>query len=171
MDKIKKLILEAQELQMTIDGETLPHPIIGHSRSNLVIDRYLLTNTRGYIEKVGSQINITYESGCYDACAVMVRRLVETLIIEMFESRSIAYKIKNPNGEFYYLKDLIIFCTAESVWNLSRNSRRSLDKLKDVGDKSAHNRYFNAQRRDIDNIKSDLRGSSQEALYISRIKN
>src|ERR1700730_10367293 len=58
----------------------------------------LVRGTRGYIERVSNQINGAYENGWYDACAVMLRRLIETLIIESFEHHKIAGKIQNANG-------------------------------------------------------------------------
>ncbi len=100
----------------------------------------------------------------------MIRRLIETLIIEVFEYKKISHKIKNTNGDFLYLRDLIGVLASEATWNLSRNSKKSLDELKDIGDKSAHNRYFNAQRKDIDDIKKDIRNVSQELLYLANLK-
>lgn len=135
-----------------------------------VIPFTLVRGTRGYIERVVHQINGAYSNGWYDACAVMIRRLVETLIIEAFEKYSIANNIKNPQGDFLYLSDLISKTLSESSWNLTRNTRQSLPKLKDIGDKSAHSRRFNAVRNDIDKINQDLRVIVQEFVYMADLK-
>lgn len=82
-------------------------------------------------------------SSWYDACAVMIRRLIETLIIESYEAHSLSVKITNSSGDFFYLSDLISITLSETSWNLSRNAKKSLPKLKDIGDKSAHSRRFN----------------------------
>ena len=58
--------------------------------------------TRGYIERVANQANGAYQNGWYDACAVMLRRLLETLIIEAFEHHRVDSKIKNSTGDFLY---------------------------------------------------------------------
>jgi hypothetical protein len=113
------------------------------------------------------QINGSYSNGWYDACAVMIRRLIETLIIETFEKHKIADSIKGPSGDFLYLSDLITKALNETTWNLSRNSRHSLPKLKDIGDKSAHSRRYNALRNDIDKTIPDLRVAVQEFVYLS----
>jgi len=55
--------------------------------SDSVLPRELFDGTRGYIEKVVSQINGSYDHGWYDCCAVMCRRLAETLIIEGYEEQ------------------------------------------------------------------------------------
>ena len=59
----------------------------------------LVKGTRGYIEKIVHQINGSYVATCYDACAVMARRLLETLIIEAFEHHRIDHKIKDKGRE------------------------------------------------------------------------
>jgi hypothetical protein len=136
----------------------------------LVISFALVRNTRGYMERVVHQINGCYQNGWYDACAVMIRRFLEILIIEVFETFKIADKIKNANGDFNYLSDLIKTMLNEPTWNLTRNTKKALPKLKDIGDKSAHSRRFNAIRSDIDHIIPELRVASQELIYLANLK-
>jgi hypothetical protein len=127
--------------------------------------------TRGYIERVVNQVNGCYEKGWFDGCAVMMRRLVETLIIECFEKANIADKIKDPRtGEFLYLKDLIDKLLQEQSWNLGRNTKQGLPRLKSVGDQSAHSRRYNASREDIDKITGDFRTVCQELIYLAGLK-
>lgn len=140
------------------------------AQTQSVLSRSLVRNTRGYIEKVANQANGCYENGWYDGCAVMLRRLIETLIIETYEKFGIADKIKTPQGDFLYLRDLISKCLSESLWNLSRNCKAALPKLKDLGDKSAHSRRYIAQRGDIDPLLLDVRLVVQELVYLAGIK-
>ena len=130
----------------------------------------MVSGTRGYIEKVVFQINGCYENGWFDACAVMMRRLLETLIIESFEAHGIAANAKNPSGDFHMLGGLIKRALSESAWNLGRNSRRALPKLKAIGDQSAHSRRYNAHREDIDKLVVDFRIVCQELLYLATLK-
>lgn len=140
------------------------------SETHSVVPRSLLRGTRGYIEKVANQANGCYQNGWYDACAVMTRRLIETLIIEAHEKHGLASNIQTPQGDFFYLRDLIASCLNEPSWNLSRNCKQALPKLKDVGDKSAHSRRYVAQRGDIDPLLSDIRLVVQELLFLSGLK-
>jgi hypothetical protein len=117
-----------------------------------------------------SQINGCYASGWYDACAVMIRRLVETLVIETFESHKMESKIMNPTGDYLHLGGLVTNALNEPKWNLSRNAKRALPRLKDVGDLSAHNRRFTAQREDIEKVIPDLRVVAQEFIFLARLK-
>lgn len=123
-----------------------------------------------YIERVSNEINGTYENGWYDACAVMIRRLIETLIIEAFEHHRIEDNIKNTRGDFLYLRDLIDRTLAEKAWNLGRNAKLALPKLKDIGDKSAHSRRYIAQRGDLQPLLTDIRTVVQELVYIAHLK-
>ena len=117
-----------------------------------------------------SLMHVMIENGWYDASAVMIRRLIETLIIEVFEKHGIASKIQNSSGDFLFLKDLISTLLSEKAWNLSRNARAALPRLKDVGDMSAHSRRFIAQRQDIDKLISDLRVIVQELVTLAHLK-
>ena len=140
------------------------------SNTELVVYFSLVRGTRGYLEKLVHQINGSYEYGWYDACAVMIRRLVETLIIEVYEAHSVSDSIKNNQGDFFYLGDLITSVLAESAWTLGRNAKKSLKELKDIGDKSAHSRRFIAHRQDIDKVSGDLRVAVQELVYLAKLK-
>jgi len=131
----------------------------------------LVRGTRGYVEKVVNQINGCYEKGWFDGCAVMMRRLVETLIIECFEKHGIANKIKNPvTGDFLYLGDLVDKTLQENAWNLGRNTKLGLPRLKSIGDQSAHSRRYNAHREDVDKVSNDFRIACEELLYVSGLK-
>jgi hypothetical protein len=139
--------------------------------SEFLLPHALVRGTRGYIERVVYQINGCYEKGWFDGCAVMMRRLVETLIIECFEKYGIEQKIMDPrSGEFLFLKDLIDRTLQESAWNLGRNTKQALPRLKSVGDQSAHSRRFIAHREDIDKVSSEFRIVCQELIYLAGLK-
>lgn len=127
----------------------------------------LATTGRGYLIAVGRQMNGCFESGWYDACAVMMRRLLETAIIEAFEAKQLDNKIKDSQGEFLQLTALIAAALSETVWNLSRNTKQALPRLRDVGHKSAHSRRFTAQRSDIEKVQSDCRVALEEFLHLA----
>jgi hypothetical protein len=140
------------------------------AENDQIIPMSVVKGTRGYIEKVVNQINGCFEKGWSDACAVMVRRLIETLIIEVFENKKIDDKIKNSQGDFLPLDDLIDKILIELSWNLSRNTKGSLPKLKKIGDLSAHNRRFNAHFKDLEIIRVDIRVVVGELLSLASLK-
>lgn len=138
--------------------------------SHQIVPPAVVRSTRGYIEKITNQINGTYERGWFDACAVMMRRLLETLIIECFEQHKVSGHIKNKHGDFLFLRDLINKAMIEDSWTLSRNTRSALPKLKDLGDKSAHSRRYIAHREDIEPIRIEFRGVVQEFVFLANLK-
>lgn len=140
------------------------------AESEKIVPASVVRGTRGYIEKIANQINGCYEKGWYDACAVMIRRLIETLLVEAFESKKIEAKIKNPQGDFLFLEELIDKALSETAWNLSRNTKRALPRLKKVGDLSAHSRRYNAHYKDIEAIIDDVRIVVQEFVYLASLK-
>jgi hypothetical protein len=85
--------------------------------SDSILPRELFANTRAYIERVVSQINGSYDHGFYDCCAVMCRRLVETLIIEVYESRARARDIKATDDNFL---------SSTASWGYSVGTTRSI---------------------------------------------
>ena len=171
MSTLSKDALElAKKIKEGLPGKPKP-PDDGLSPSTEnVIPFSVVRGTRGYIEKVTNQVNGTYENGWFDACAVMIRRLMETLIIETFEHHGIANKIMNSTGDFLQLHDLVEKTLNEPSWNLSRGTKRALPKFKSIGDLSAHSRRFLAHRPDIEKNIDDLRVVVQELVYLASLK-
>lgn len=125
----------------------------------------LSKTNRSYLLGVGSQMNGCYKEGWYDACCVMMRRLVELSIIEAFEAKKVEHKIKDGNGNYLQLSDLVARAQSEATLNLSRNCKRSLPRLRDLGHQSAHGRYFNATKADVENFQPDIRLVLEEFLH------
>lgn len=162
--------LLAKQLQTLVDDSVKPPSETGPSAAEPVIYLAMVRGTRGYLEKLAHQINGTYANAWYDACAVMIRRFVETLIIEAYEAHSIEAKIKDSSGDYMFLRDLVTRVVAEPKLPLGRNSKKALPRLKDIGDKSAHSRMFLAHREDVDKLQDDLRTVIQELLFLAKLK-
>jgi hypothetical protein len=120
---------------------------------------------RGYLVTVGRQMNGCLSQGWYDASAVMMRRLLEIAIIEAFEAKGIAAKIKDSKGDYLQLSDLISRALNETAWTLSRNCRKSLPALRDAGHNSAHGRYYHARREDLEGLRAGFRVVIEEFLH------
>jgi hypothetical protein len=84
---------------------------------------------RRYISAIGRQMNGCYASGWRDACAVMMRRLLEIVIIEAFEAKGIGAKIKGADDNYFHLSKLIDLALAEPRLTLSRNTKIALPKV------------------------------------------
>lgn len=124
---------------------------------------------RGYLTAIGRQMNECFRAGYFDACAVMMRRLLEVSIIEAFEARGIASKIKNRKDDYLHLTEMIQKALAETSWNLSRNTKILLPQLRDLGHLSAHGRYYTAQEPDISKAQHGIRVVIEEFLHLANL--
>ena len=121
---------------------------------------------RNYLVRVVEQVNESYRCGLYDCTAVMARRLLENLIIEVYEGKGRSSEIKQKNGYFLSFEDLIIYASKDSTLNLSRETTKALAETKRLGDQCAHNRRFSARHGDIDNLKQGLRIAAEELVHL-----
>lgn len=127
----------------------------------------LFYGTRGYVEKVVLQINASYAFGLYDCCTVMCRRLLETLIIEVFEHRGNAEILKDGQGNYFMFSGLLAGLYSDNAISLSRETKKGLDDFKKLGDRSAHNRRYNARRNDIDRVRDGMRVGCEDLLHLA----
>ena len=132
--------------------------------TNVLLDLSLIDSAPYYIKQNAVEMNYCYTVGCYNACLVLVRKLIETLIIECFEKHSIAELVIDKNGCFFSLSELITAFLDSKKWHASRNINSSLKAIKKFGDLSAHNRRFLAKKTDLDTIKTEIRQSVQEII-------
>lgn len=133
------------------------------------------SNTRGYIESVCKQLNGCFKAAYYDAASVMLRRLLETLIIEAYEHLRRESEIKDNGGagNYYMLKDLVARANGvapHTGLNLGRDAKKTLDDVKGRGDRSAHNRRYIAFATDLTEIRDGVRTTVQELIQIASLK-
>lgn len=147
--------IEAPKTPKTINsGSVIPSELIHETR-------------RSYLIRVAEQINASYDYGLYDCAAVMARRLLETLIIEVYEQQGRAGEIKHSaSGYFFTFDELIQVASKDHALNLGRDTIKALTENKRLGDQSAHNRRFTARRGDIDSLKQGLRIAVEELVHL-----
>ena len=127
-------------------------------------------NTRGYIEEVCRELNGSFQHAYYNAAAVMLRRLLETLIIEAYEHLGRETEIKNGGGNYLMLSDLaerVCGETAHKGINLGRDSKKALKEARSVGNWSAHARRFLAHAGDLTRFQAGMRLLVQELIQIA----
>ncbi len=132
-----------------------------------VLPREIFESTRGYIERIVYQLNASYDQTLFDCCAVMCRRILETLLIEVYESVGRAHNVKDQDGHFFMFARLLTYFEKDPQFHPSRNALKGLKDFKALGDLSAHNRRFNARRDDIDRVRDGLRIAAEELLNLA----
>lgn len=108
-----------------------------------------------YIKNIAKEMCLCYDSGCYTACLVMMRKLLEALIIETFINKGIERNIRNGDN-YLYLSGLINIYLSEDDIKKSRNIPKKINSIKELGDTAAHTGRFKANKSIVDNIKNDL---------------
>jgi hypothetical protein len=107
-----------------------------------------------------------FQFGFYDAASVLVRRL----IIEAYEVQNREAELKDPNGDYFMLNGLIRAAGGTPGIGLGRDAKWALGEIKERGDRSAHNRRFNAVRADLEKIQSGVRVTVDELINIAKFR-
>jgi hypothetical protein len=141
--------IEAAEKSSTVVPEIFFVP------NELIEDRHYV------LKKVLWEINNSYDSACYNACAAMIRRLTESLIVQAFEHHGIEAQIKKDDN-FLDFSELIGKAIAEPKLGLTRNTKRILPDLKFFGDLASHNRKALVRKEDLDKLHQAIRSAIEE---------
>lgn len=164
-----------RQLRILCNGRVMPALTAGTLPPNpvgepVIPKAVVLPSKDAYLINVVIQANACYEARCYDAASVMVRKLVESLVIAVYEANGRAADIKNGAGDFFMLSDLIQKILADAAWNLGRETKTALPKLKALGDRAAHSRRYLATKPDVDSIIPGLRVAVDDLLHLAKLK-
>ena len=129
-----------------------------------LLDEIKFCGKRKFIDHLIIQINHCYANNCYDASAVLMRRLLEILLILSYQNLNIDNEIKTEDGRGYIMLDSIVKnAISNTTLSLSR-IKSELDTIRKVGNFSAHGLTYSAGKNDIDGIKLNYRVILEE-LY------
>ncbi len=143
-------------------------PAVDHEKGFISED--IWSNTKHYIEIIAKQVNGCYEYGFFDGVSVLVRRLIETLIIECYEFLNKENEIKDANGDYKMLNALITISVDNGGLTLGRETKKTLRNIKRNGDNAAHNRRYITTKSDLTNLQDGIRIAVQELIMISSLK-
>jgi hypothetical protein len=97
----------------------------------------------------------------------MIRKLVENLIIDVYESKGKQGEIQNADGDYLMLSGLVAAMLRQTHWQLQRETKRALPDIKKLGDRGARNRRYEATKQDVDNVLSGLRAAVDDMLHLA----
>lgn len=135
------------------------------SSSSAILSTSLFANTRGYLEKLAKQINVSYDHSIFDGCAILMRRLLEILLILSYRHQGIEALILSAPDQHKDLKSIIADAKQNNKMNLSRETKACLDEFREIGNFSAHKLEYNCKRADIERVILKYRVASEELLY------
>ena len=126
--------------------------------------------TRGYIEALAKQMHAAYEQNIFDACAVLMRRLTEVLLILSYRHLGIENDIQDANGNYMMLDGIINNAKHNQKLVLSRNSKQHIDTYRQLGNFSAHRIEYICRREYIQPHIQDYRALVVELLHKAGIR-
>jgi hypothetical protein len=135
-----------------------------------ILPNGLLEGSRGYLVRLGEQINACYSSNIFDGCAVLMRRLLEVLLILTYRHLGIEGTIMRPDTRHKDLSQIVADAISNPVLKLSKAARDELDVFRDLGNLSAHRIEYNCRRGDLKPRILSYRASVEELLYRSGVK-
>lgn len=109
----------------------------------------LLNGANSYYVKLLKSINSCYKYELYDACYVLIRKLISSLLIDIIEKNGHIEEIYD-NDKVKDLKEIISVFLNKSYWKYSKGINDTLNNIRLYGNNSVHNKYFIANKNDID---------------------
>ncbi|MEF9984740.1 MAG: DUF4145 domain-containing protein [Oscillospiraceae bacterium] len=132
--------------------------------SSEMIEESKFCGKRPYIDRLIQQINFTYGNNCYDACAVLMRRLFEILLVLSYQNKGIEEDITKPDGNHLMLEGIVKNAVQNKLLGVPSRISKSFDSFREVGNNSAHSITYTAGKLDIDKIQMNYR-VMMEDLY------
>jgi hypothetical protein len=65
---------------------------------------------------------------------------------------------------------LVARATANGGLHLGRDSKKTLTTIKEIGDRSAHNRRYNAVKADLEKVESGTRVAVDELIALANLR-
>lgn len=118
-----------------------------------LLDEQKFCGKRGYLTKLIQQANYTYGSNCYDACAILLRRIFEIVLVLCFQNYGIENEISNSDGSHFMLEKITKKAIGNKTLNISKRITDNFELFREVGNNSAHSITYTACKKDIDDIK------------------
>jgi len=129
-----------------------------------LIDETKFCGKRKYLDRLIMQINHSYAHNCYDAAAVLMRRLFEVLLVLSYQNLGIDNEIIDASGNGYVMLERIVSNAINNQTIKLSKIKKEFDTFRMVGNFSAHNITYTAGKKDIDDIKLNYRVMLEE-LY------
>lgn len=129
-----------------------------------LIEEAKFCKKRPYLDRLIQQINFTYGHNCYDACAVLMRRLFEVLLVLTYQNKGIEADIMKSDGSHKMLEGIVKDAVQNKALGIPSRISKNFDDFREVGNYSAHSITYTAGKLDIDKISRDYR-VMMEDLY------
>lgn len=125
--------------------------------NNELIEEVKFCGKRSYLDRLIQQINFTYGHNCYDACAILLRRLFEVVLVLAYQNNGLEACITKADGTHKMLEGIVKDAVQNVQLGISTRISKNFDSFREVGNNSAHSITYTAGKLDIDNIFPEYR--------------
>lgn len=123
------------------------------------------------VQSLCKQINASYENNLFDCTAVMMRRLLESLLVLSYQKAGIEAEITDKSGIYHVSLDKMIKNAEQNATlALSSNTRKDMILFKNLGNYSAHKIWYNCTQGDIKPHILKYRVIIEELMYKAGLK-
>ena len=138
--------------------------------SDELLPTEITRGTKPYLERLARQINGCYDFTFYDGCAVLCRRMIESLLIGAFDKAGHLAAIQNTrDGNLMMLDGILCQAKSGKYIRLPRGAATAIETIKKVGDTAGHDRYHVTTKQDIDDFRVDFRRVISQLLAMAGI--
>jgi hypothetical protein len=145
--------------------QPIPAPIVTAGNGNY-IDPEIFKDCPPYLYYLIPQINGCWDRQWYEACALTTRRLLETLIIHLFQKRGWTAEIRTIDG-YLKLKELVDKVTGDPRIGLDRRSAEGLQHLKNMGDIAAHDFKVRLRKSYLESKQAEFSLACERLIFIA----
>ena len=139
------------------------------NQNGSVLPNELFNTLPSNVQSLCKQINASYENNLYDCTAVIMRRLLESLLVLSYQRAGIEADIMN--GNYHVTLDKMIRNAEQNrALALSSNTKKEMALFKDLGNYSAHKIWYNCTQGDIKPHILKYRAIIEELLYKAGLK-
>lgn len=140
-------------------------------QSGSVLPDALFNKLPQNVQSLCKQINASYEKNLFDCTAVMMRRLLESLLVLSYQRTGIEAEITDKSGMHHVSLDKMIKNAEQNATlALSSNTRKDMMLFKDLGNYSAHKICYNCTQGDIKPHVLKYRVIIEELMYKAGLK-
>ncbi len=131
-----------------------------------LLDENKFSGKKGYLDKLIAQANNCYKNNCYDACAVMLRRIFEITLILAYRNNNIETEIQDANGQTFMLEKIVKNAINNTTLKLStRDIQNDYTVIRNLGNYAAHKIEYNTSFKDVDDVKTIFRVRLEELYH------
>jgi hypothetical protein len=127
-----------------------PESLITAPSNSEVIDETKFCGRRDGFDKLIIQINSTYRNGSFDACAAVMKRLLEASLIFAFQSNGTEKDIRGADGRYVCFDDIVRKVNDEKLFGLPGNVISDVAK---IGDYSGQGPMYTLGANDINSVR------------------